>query len=392
MKSLLFFVMVSLFTLNYGMELMILEEPQLVWREQFNKLDREVYNKPVGYNLDLRLYRDNRPNVIHKFPSLLAHGFAASPYTMLEYARIISPYKIPGDLFIFSFADAYRNCLFFTKSNFAQVNDIKPLLMAIKCLYDSKVSGCNLFGQSRGAGTIVNTLAVLNTEVETWSNEFKDIKPFYKDRVAILDMIKKGVVVLDTPMVKLSTAVTAIRSNITYQDIFDSFIEQTLLPMVSNYLSDKMQVLDCVDNLPEGLKLLVSYQKNDKIVGNKHDKEFTKKLIDRFGKENVCVVLGSDSGKEIDGETWQVLEKAVKDKEIQSRFGMCLPYRHLFAHNAGYFILLKRGVLNKFFQKHLTSYFDDKKHLDEGDTILKKSETELYDYEKFFSNYDMHNY
>ena len=158
-----------------------------------------------------------------------------------------------------------------------------------------------------------------------------------------------------------------------------------------NYSSNNIQALDAVNNLPEGLKLLVSYQNNDRVVGNIHDKEFTEKLITHLGKENVCVVLGNDDGKEIDAETWQVLEQAADNGEIQSRLRISLPYKCVFAHNAGYFILLKRGVVNKFFQKHSSSYFDDEKILDEGDAILKKSEIELHDYEKFFSNYDMHN-
>jgi len=394
MKKLLFLVMMLSFKLNYAMELTLLD-PQRIWREEFNALPKTTYNKSVGYDLGLRLYKDDRSNVVHKFPTILAHGFGASPYTMIEYARVVSPHKIPGDLFVFSFADAYYDGLFFTKSSLAQVSDIKSLLMAIRCAYDSKVPGCNLFGQSRGAGTIVNTLAVMNTEVKDWSDEFADIKYFfYKDRTAMLDMIRKGAVVLDTPMVTVSAALKALRSNITYQEIFDNFIENTVVYMATrgNYSSDRIQALDAVNNLPEGLKLLVSYQKNDRVVGNKHDKEFTQKLINRSGKENVCVILGNDGGKEIDIETWQVLEQAAKNGEIQPRLRMSLPYRNVFAHNAGYFILLKQGVINRFFQKHFNSYVDDETILSKGNAILKKSESELHDYENFFNNYDMHNH
>lgn len=393
MRKLLFLTTVLIFKLSYAMEL-TLQNPQKIWREEFNVLPKETYNKSVGYDLGLRLYKDDRSNVIHKFPTILAHGFGASPYTMIEYARVVSPHKIPGDLFVFSFADAYYDGLFFTKSSLGQANDIKSLLMAIRCAYDSQVPGCNLFGQSRGAGTIVNTLAVMNTEVNDWSNEFADIKYFfYKDRVAILDMIKKGVAVLDTPMVTVPAAIQTIRRNVIHRDFLDNFIEKIVLRIITrgHYSSDKMQALDAINNLPEGLKILVSYQKDDKIVGNLHDKKFTESLITRFGKENVCVVLGNDGGQEIDIETWQVLEAAVKNREVQSRLGMSLPYKRVFAHNAGYFILLKRGVVNKFFQKHSSSYVDNEEILSKGEEVLEKSELELCDLEVLFNNYDVHN-
>ena len=156
--------MMLFFTLNYGMQLS-LQEPQKIWREKFNALPKETYNTSVRHDLGLRLYKDDRLKIVHKFLSILAHGFGASPYTMIEYARIISTHKIPGDLLVFSFADAYYNGPFFTESSLGQANDIKSLLMAIRCAYDSKVPGCNLFGQSRGAGTIVNALSVMSLQI-----------------------------------------------------------------------------------------------------------------------------------------------------------------------------------------------------------------------------------
>jgi len=387
--------MVLIFQLHYAMDVVV-QKPQEIWREQFNKLPKGTYNASAGYNyLELRLFEDNRQEVVHTHPTILAHGFGASPYTMIEYARIISPHKVPGDLLVFSFEDAYYNGLFITKSSLGQVSDIKSLLVAMKCAYDSKFPACNLFGQSRGAGTIPNALAVLNTNVDEWVDDFANIKEFFEaDRLAILEMIKKGVVVLDTPMVTPQAGIKAI-TNIFLRGMFIEekvcdFIDKKLLPRITSgkYSSSGMKAKSSVCRLPEGLKVLVSYQKDDRIVGNKHDKKFAKKLIDRLGKENVWVVLGNDNKKQIDQATWQVLEA---DGKVQPRLGIKLPYDRVFAHNAGYFILLQRGVVNAFFQQRGASYYNDESKLTEGAEILDKSQPDDFDFETYFNNYDMNN-
>lgn len=388
-----------IFQFNYAMEI-VYQTPEKIWRENFWKLSLDQYNQSVGYNLDLQLWPDYRGEVKHTFPSLLAHGWSASSTTMTEYARVDRTYRIPGDAVTFRFKDAFTNSgSFILHSSFGQINDIKSFLVALRAMYDCKVPGCNLFGQSRGGGTIPNALAVLNTETRYWDKGFGAIKSFFEDedRIKIIAMIKKGVVVLDTPMITSQAGINAhvnkIFGRLFYVKKVVSFLmDRIILPIITrgNYSSSGPQALTSVKNLPVDLKVAVSYQKNDESVGNLYDKEFAQALVDRLGQKNVWIVLGNDGGRRFDDIKWQELQQANKAGCIQKRFGIGLPYRDVPAHNAGYFPLLELGFINRLFAYCGGSYLSDKDILTQGVQILRKSQPESLDDYFTDDNYNMH--
>jgi len=398
MNKQFYVVIIFFFNCNQAME-MVQHKSQDAWRNEFNQLSKEQYNKSVGYNFNLRLWLDDRENVVHTYPSLLAHGFSASDTTMIEWARVDGSHRIPGDAVTFCFKDAFTSSgSFILHSSFGQINDIKSFLVALRAMYDCKIKGCNLFGQSRGGGTIPNALAVLNTQSDEWDKGFDTIKSFFKehDRLAIIRMLKNGVVVLDTPMVTSHAGLEAHVNKVTrgcwLEKHVSSLIDNKVLPIVTlgNYSPSGAQALNSVKNLPEGLKVLVSYQKDDGSVGNKHDKDFAQELRNRLGEKNVWIVLGNNGGEEFDDETWRELNVANNAGHIQKRWGFFgLPYRAVPAHNAGFFLLLKNGVLNALFKDHGGSCLQDEAKLHQGKKILEGSQPESL--EKFFvpGNYDI---
>lgn len=399
MKKLLFFTIICTFQSSCAMET---DQPfQIEFRNNFCKCSPDLYNQSVGYNLNLQIWPDDRENIKHTFPSLLAHGFSASSTTMIEYARVDGSYRIPGDAVTFSFKDAFTNSgSFIFHSSFGQINDIKSFLVALRAMYDCKATGCNLFGQSRGGGTIPNALAVLNTETDHWDKGFDTIKSFFKkdDRIAIIAMIKKGVVVLDTPMITSQAGINAhvnkIFGRLFYVKECVSFlIDRVLLPLITrgNYSSSGPQALTSVNNLPKGFRVAVSYQKNDESVGNLYDKEFAQALVNCLGPENVWIVLGNDGGRQFDDTKWKELQEANKAGVIQKRFGIVgLPYRAVPAHNAGFFLLFQLGLINRLFANYGGSYLYDRTTLTSESLILKESQPE--DLDAYFTdvNYDMH--
>jgi hypothetical protein len=324
---------------------------------------------------------------------------------MTEYARLEGPYSIPGDKVTFKFKDAFNGSLsFITNSSFGQTEDIKSLLVAMRALHDccwvrDKV-GCNLFGQSRGAAAVANMLAVLNTRTNDWDSGFENIKAFFadEDREQMIMMIKKGVVVLDTPLVTTQVGVKAyahyVFRGISAEQFLVNSIHDYVLPVVTagNYCPSGMQALTSVSSFPKDLKLLVSFQNRDEAVGNALDKTFSEKLSVHLNAENVWIVLGDDGGIEIDDETWQVLQKADQEEKLQRRWWAGgLPYRVVSPHRAGLITLLRSGVLNAFFKQHACSYDKDCVTLDNGVEILKRSHC-VKDFEEYFKNYDMNNY
>ena len=401
MKRLLFFTMVFIFQLHKCMEIIPIA-PEQKWRDAFRGLDKKKYNDVVEYDLELELWEDNRKKVIHNNVSLLAHGFGSSSTTMMEYLRLEGPHRIPGDKLTFLFKDAFNGGLsFITNASFGQTEDIKSLLVALKAICDccwvhDKV-GCNLFGQSRGAGAITNMLAVLNTKINEWDADFCDIKKIFNDenREQILMMLKKGVVVLDTPMITTHLGVKShihqLFNGIFGEEFVINVLHDYILPVITcgKYSPSGMQALTSVSKLPQDLKLLVSFQNNDEAVGNVLDKAFSEQLSLHLNSQNVWVVLGNDEGKDIDHETLQVLQTADREEKIQTKWwrgGVICPI--ITAHRAGFITLLQNGVLNAFFKRHQCSYYEDSSKLRKGAEVLEKAHR-VENFERHFKNYDM---
>jgi hypothetical protein len=400
----LFFIMICIFQLNQSMEI-IQTTAEKSWRGEFKKLDKKKCNDVVGYNLDLQLWKDDRNNVVHNNVSLLAHGWGANPTTMIDYARLKGPHAIPGDKVTFCFRDAFTNCdpLFVFDSSFGQINDIRSLLVAIIAMHDccwvKHRVGCNLFGQSRGAAAIVNTLAVLNTKIDEWNVAFAEIKKNVTDegRGQIIAMLKKGVVVLDTPMVTVQAGTHAHVIDWLQDTMFEDLIGEVtslfhdyILPTFTDYSPEGMQPLTSVQNMPNDLKLLVHFQSNDAAVGNTLDQQFSQILSKHLGEQNVWIVLGDDKNAEFDDETWQMLQTADNEEKIQQKWWLCsgLVSRAVTAHNAGFITLLQSGVLNAFFKKHNCSYCEGHAKLTNALKILEKAYC-VQNFDEHFKNYNM---
>ena len=362
--------------------------------------NKEHYNALVGYNFDLQVHQELRENVVAGLPTLSAHGFGASPTTtMVEWLRIAGPYKIPGDVATFRFADAADDSRMpdFAHFNLGQKKDMCSQLVAFKAMQNvSENFGFNTHGQSRGAAAVLNALAVLDEPVDSWHDVLKKAQITEEERCAILESVKKGIVVIETPLLTTASGIQGNgklvikkHTNIDLPDIIMSplagFFNHVGFPMRSygNYSPWGEQALHSVDRLPKGLRVLVHFQHNDQDVSNDYDQVFSEKLIQRLGKENVWIVLGNDGGKQIDDVTWQALEKAKKDGMVSK-----LSNPKVRAHNAGPETLLKKGVISALYKQHGGSYVDDEDHLAHGEGILELSRMGSENLTEYFKDYD----
>jgi len=352
------------------------------------------YNKLVGYDLDCQIWKETRENVVSGQPSLLVHGFGASPVTMIEWTKVAGPNKIPGDIVTFRFADATdTNTPDFSQLNLGQKSDMLSLLVAFKAMKDTTGNGgWNTYGQSRGAATIVNTLAILNKPVNTWHHTLQKSQITDEERVALLESIKKGVVVLETPLVTTASGIhgngkLVINRYVDLPDKMTSLLcslgNNIVFPIISrgNYVPWGEQALSSVDALPNELKVLLHFQHNDQDVSNQYDALFTKKMLDRLGKNNVWASYGDDGKKELDDETWQALQEAVQQGTVKR-----LLNRKVRAHNAGSETLLKKGVISALYKEHGGAYLNDEKHLKLGQEIIEASCVDPNNVENHFKN------
>lgn len=386
----------GLLLLGLGLQLFLIAD-----LPDFSKNDLQKYNDLVGYDLGLRVWRDSRENIIPGRASLFVHGFGGSPITMNSWLRVAGPDRIPGDIVTFRFYDATdTNQPNLSLMSLGQKTDILSLLVACKAMKAVTGDlGWNIIGPSRGGATVINTLAVLNQPVDTWDSTFKKSHITEQERLSLLQCIKKGVEVIETPLSKTENGVRGHSKRWLEKTIGQSvpdllvspvfyLANYVVLPFISwgKYLPWGKQALDSVDHLPNGLKVLLHFQKNDQDVGNAYDAELVEKMTKRLGKENVWAVLSNDGGKELDDITWQALEK-VHEQGLVKR----LLNRKIRAHNAGIFTLLQRGVISAFYKMHGGAYVNDPKHLNEGNNILEASHMVNYDnIKKYCENYDVH--
>jgi hypothetical protein len=372
--------------------------------DDFLYKNKEQYNDVVGYDLDFRVWKETRKNVKPGRPTLSFHGFGASPTTAMEWVRTAGPDKIPGDVVTLRFADAANDATMpdFRHINLGQKEDMLSAFMGFKCMQAvSPQLGWNTAGQSRGAAAPINALAVLNQPVDTWHPTLQESGISEQERLDILESIKKGVVILETPLV---TTASGIQGNGAlwikkHTKKYVNLPERAIAGMCTaahylgfpvwslgngNYSPWEEQALASVDHLPLGLKVLALFEQDDLDVGNKYDLIFSQRLINRLGKENVWIVLGNDGQKELDDVTWDALQKA-KESGVVSRLGN----RTIRAHNAGSETLLKKGIISALYKKHGGAYVDDEEHLERGNRILDLARGGSGNLAKYFEDYDV---
>ena len=210
----------------------------------------------------------------------------------IEYIQRNS-HMLPGTIVGFNFRDANFNVFMppYNKSSFCQSLDIEPLLLTIKMLDECNVRRINFFGHSRGGGTIVTMIGRLH-RYKKYKNFFKklDITPEQAKR--ILHKIQAGTIVLNCPLVDINTILKE-KLNWFSLDWLSQIIRYTILPYVTSYRPNQDNPLVVAKKIqPLGLKILIHFQKDDMVVGNRSDALFYKNIMG----PHTYLIIGDDGG------------------------------------------------------------------------------------------------
>lgn len=169
------------------------------------------------------------------------------------------------------------------KSSFGSIQELLPLLYILKrCVIDAELPAISLYGFSAGGGAVINALAVLNHD--RYDAQLYAIGISGSCKHKILAAIAKGAVILDCPLKSI-------------EEVMDMRGKSSeFMVLAQRYKQNGLQPIDSLERLTGlSLTVLVYFEKNDDMLGNRDDTIF----IDRLQTANqgtTHIITGSDGG------------------------------------------------------------------------------------------------
>ena len=229
----------------------------------------------VSFSHDLHLSRIEG-NSSHAM--VCCHGMGGS----YEIINQVNQYaKIDATLIGFNFPDhSIRIGLFDPrKTRFGTIEEIAPVLYVLKeVVIKEKFEKVSLYGFSAGGGAVINTIAVLNSQVYT--PYLKQLGISNKDRKKILTAIQKGNVILDAPLKSIGELID-----------FHEKIEGLLI-VGNRYRENGMEPIENISKL-KGLSLqfIVNFQSPDEVLSNRDDILYLERLAEIGAKTSVLSIV-----------------------------------------------------------------------------------------------------
>lgn len=240
------------------------------WIEQFNQYDMESSIERLGYDPRLSLHSKDGTYAASPGAVVYAHGWGDSQRSIDYFHRNAD--FLPNVVVGFDFIDAnFGACLSsYKQSNFCQSQDIATLISVLAVLDSCGVSYIDIFGHSRGAGTILTTLARLS-RYNIHRRFFKKLGISKQQAQRIITKVQKGIITLNCPLIDVDTI---IKDKLGWfqMDWATSLVRGCLLPIICKYRPGSDSPLKAAHHIRTlGLTTLLYVEQQDMIVGNKAD-------------------------------------------------------------------------------------------------------------------------
>lgn len=239
-------------------------------------------NNPFDYDLGIRMI----PGAKQKAPTTICcHGYGHSNAII----DVVHSFGVIQDhLVSFNFPDYECVAKRYDpkKSSFGSIDEILPLLYIIKkCVIDAGLETINLYGFSAGGGAVVNTLAVLNQNA--YDEHLKAIGINADAKQKMIDAVQNGLIILDCPL-KSIDEIMVLRGK-----------DPEFAILSERYIKNNMRPIDAIQKLQGmNLTILLHFQTQDEILGNRDDTLFADRLI-AANKGKTYVVYGKDGGHNV---------------------------------------------------------------------------------------------
>lgn len=247
-----------------------------LWAESLAAYDENALIKRLQYNPSISLHRKNNAQPLDNEVTVYAHAWGDSQKT-IDYLHRNADF-LPDTVLGFDFIDANFGAYIpsYKKSNFCQSEDIAPLALILALLDNCGIERINLFGHSRGAGTILTTLARLH-RYGRYSRFFKKLGISKKQARRIIEKVARGTIVLNCPLIDMDMIIKNILNwlNITWGvDVTwaSPLGKGCVLPVCTKYKPFKDSPLKAAHYIKDlNFKILIYTEQQDMVVGNTAD-------------------------------------------------------------------------------------------------------------------------
>lgn len=233
---------------------------------------------PFDYDLHLVSHPGNNERVM-----IIFHGMGAD----YRFAKVIQDISMLSDQFIgFNFTDHEIMKQLNEPENtiYGTPRDLLPAVYVLKkTIVDEGKENVNLYGYSMGGAVLVNTLVALHTN--KYDSYLQKINVSQEDKVKILEVLRKGYVLLDTPLKSMREVVEKRGANRWTNPIAARFAENDMEPI------DSLKDLEGI-----GLHFFVHFQKNDEYFSNRDDALYIDLLKAHNKNGSVIVTSNGDEG------------------------------------------------------------------------------------------------
>ncbi len=240
--------------------------------------------------------------------TVYVHGFGANKYEAVKVKDRFGSIRLPGDVVTFDFADARYGHVDKSKSSLGQWHDMRVLLYVLNKLYESGQQEVGINAHSRGAATVVNTVAALSDQTGKYANRFSEIGIDSARQIDLLAMLRRGHIVLECPMVSVTSVlkhkITKMVKGSSFEKLicqpkvcaFLVFLADQLMPLVvRRYRPWQEQAIKSAENWNNAaIATIIHFQQNDEIVGNEQSMAFYEKLRSSNGDKYTELHVGHD--------------------------------------------------------------------------------------------------
>ncbi|MDP1880901.1 MAG: hypothetical protein Q8K60_08175 [Parachlamydiaceae bacterium] len=230
---------------------------------------------PFSYDLHLKVKPGNSDRVM-----IMAHGMGGD-YRIQEFIPVkdtLVSFNFPDYSYGFRTIEA-------KKTTFGTIQELLPLLYVIKTVViDQSHSKVDLYGFSAGGGAIINAIGVLNTN--RFDNELQTIGINQNEKVILLDVIQKGIIILEVPLKSIQEIIDYRKGN-----------NQDLIVMQKRYQLNDMEPIYSLKYL-KGLVLniIVYFQNPDEVLSNRDDQMFYNQLKEINANGTTKLIIGHGGG------------------------------------------------------------------------------------------------
>lgn len=234
--------------------------------------------------------------------TVYVHGFGANKYEAVKVKDRFGSVRLPGNVATFDFADAkYGDDINKSESSLGQWHDMRVLLCVLNKLHQSGQQEIGINAHSRGAATVVNTVAALTDQTGKYDSRLSEIGIDSARRANILAMLKRGHIVLECPMISVPSVLKHRLKFVSLdcQSKVCNFLVCLLnhcIPLVTKkYRPWQEQAIKSAENWNNAaIPTIVHFQENDEIVGNEQDMDFYHKLSSSNGHQYTEFHRGND--------------------------------------------------------------------------------------------------